>query len=136
MVKGGQISTIECDLQSFTSVRTACEKLQEVCKEDGVYALINNAGIMAMADEATEDGFDTQMQTNHLSHFLVDEKGLLSPGSTAWNAKTFCLLLAIIIMFGFLMPEDPCSKVRCVKRRAAISLRNAVKLFRCGNIAL
>ena len=73
---------------------------------------------------------------NHLSHFLVDEKGLLSPGSTAWNAKTFCLLLAIIIMFGFLMPEDPCSKVRCVKRRAAISLRNAVKLFRCGNIAL
>ena len=69
-----QISTIECDLQSFTSVRTACEKLREACKEDGVYALINNAGIMAMPDEATEDGFDTQMQTNHLSHFLLTKE--------------------------------------------------------------
>lgn len=65
------VRTIDCDLQSFASVRSAVEQLKTACETDGVYALINNAGIMAMPDEATEDGFDTQMQTNHLSHFLL-----------------------------------------------------------------
>ena len=67
----GQVSTVECNLQSFASVRAASQQLRELCAESGIYALINNAGIMAMPDEATEDGFDTQMQTNHLSHFLL-----------------------------------------------------------------
>jgi len=66
-----EVHTVDCDLQSFSSVRSACEKITELCSEGGIYALINNAGIMAMPDEATEDGFDTQMQTNHLSHFLL-----------------------------------------------------------------
>jgi len=33
--------------------------------------LANNAGVMALADQATGDGYDVQMQTNHLSHFLL-----------------------------------------------------------------
>ena len=65
-----EVVTVDCDLQSFASVQQAADKLQELCS-DGIYALINNAGIMAMPDAATEDGFDTQMQTNHLSHFLL-----------------------------------------------------------------
>jgi len=79
----GRVTTIECDLQRFSSVREASKALHEVCAEDGIYALINNAGIMAMADEATEDGFDTQMQTNHLSHFLLSREvyGLLQRGA-------------------------------------------------------
>ena len=64
------VVTVHCDLQSFDSVQKAADKLQDICAE-GIYALINNAGIMAMPDEATVDGFDTQMQTNHLSHFLL-----------------------------------------------------------------
>ena len=65
-----EISTILCDLQSFDSVRVAAEEIRSRCSE-GIYALLNNAGIMAMPDEATVDGFDSQMQTNHLSHFLL-----------------------------------------------------------------
>jgi NAD(P)-dependent dehydrogenase (short-subunit alcohol dehydrogenase family) len=65
------VATIDCDLQSFASVQTAAEAVKKSCQKEGVYALINNAGIMAMPDEATEDGFDIQMQTNHLSHFLL-----------------------------------------------------------------
>ena len=52
---GGQVSTVECDLQSFSSVRKACDQVREQCAESGIFALINNAGIMAMPDEATED---------------------------------------------------------------------------------
>jgi hypothetical protein len=39
--------------------------------EDGLDILCLNAGIMAMADEATADGYDVQMQTNMLSHFTL-----------------------------------------------------------------
>jgi len=71
---GVEVITIDCDLQSFSSVRSAVEKINTICAESGIYALINNAGIMAMPDAATEDGFDTQMQTNHLSHFLLTQQ--------------------------------------------------------------
>jgi NAD(P)-dependent dehydrogenase (short-subunit alcohol dehydrogenase family) len=68
-VPDGKFVAIECDLQSFDSVRSAIKKIKS--KYDKIYCLSNNAGIMATPDEATEDGFDTQMQTNHLSHFLL-----------------------------------------------------------------
>ena len=64
---------IECDLQNFRSVRQAAEKIYSLCKE-GLYALANNAGVMALRDQATVDGFDIQMQVNHLSHFLLTKK--------------------------------------------------------------
>ena len=64
------LHNIECDLQSFASVRKAVENIKEICTE-GIHVLCNNAGVMALPDEATEDGFDVQMQTNHLSHFLL-----------------------------------------------------------------
>ena len=65
-----EIHKVECDLQSFTSVRKAIETIQKLCPE-GIHVLCNNAGVMAMPDQPTEDGFDIQMQTNHLSHFLL-----------------------------------------------------------------
>ena len=71
--KDGRVRTIECDLQSFASVRLAVQTITDDCADGGLYGLLNNAGIMAMPDEATADGFDTQMQTNHLSHFLLTQ---------------------------------------------------------------
>jgi NAD(P)-dependent dehydrogenase (short-subunit alcohol dehydrogenase family) len=64
---------IECDLQSFESVRKAARKITDLCK-DGLDILCNNAGVMALKDQATVDGFDIQMQTNHLSHFLLTKE--------------------------------------------------------------
>lgn len=63
---------IACDLMDFDSVRAACAEIKD--KYDTIYCLSNNAGIMAFPDEATKDGFDKQMQTNHLSHFLITEE--------------------------------------------------------------
>ena len=64
---------IECDLQSFESVKKASQMIINKCK-DGLDALCNNAGVMALKDQATNDGFDIQMQTNHLSHFLLTKE--------------------------------------------------------------
>ena len=62
---------VPCDLQSFASVRSAAAQLQQICATDGIDVLCNNAGVMGMPDVATADGFDVQMQSNHLSHFLL-----------------------------------------------------------------
>lgn len=68
--RGADTAFVPCDLQSFASVRAAAAKLKEICI-DGVDVLCNNAGVMGMPDIATGDGFDIQMQSNHLSHFLL-----------------------------------------------------------------
>ncbi len=69
-VPGAEIHEVECDLTSFASVEAAARRVEELCPE-GVSVLANNAGVMALPDVATGDGFDVQMQTNHLSHFLL-----------------------------------------------------------------
>jgi len=65
-----EVHAVDCDLQSFASVEQAAARVAELCPE-GVDVLCNNAGVMALEDEATGDGYDVQMQTNHLSHFLL-----------------------------------------------------------------
>lgn len=64
------VVVVDCDLASFASVRSAISKLQEKFPS-GIDVLVNNAGVMALKDQATEDGFDIQMQVNHLSHCLL-----------------------------------------------------------------
>jgi len=63
--------SIPCNLCSFKSVQECALKLQGELGNAGLDVLCNNAGIMGFGDEATEDGCDIQMQTNHLSHFLL-----------------------------------------------------------------
>ncbi len=64
---------VECDLMSFASVKKAAQAVKKACPE-GIHVLCNNAGVMALKDEATADGFDVQMQVNHLSHFLLTKE--------------------------------------------------------------
>ena len=66
----GSFHPIDCDLQSFASVRECISKINDICPE-GIDVLCNNAGVMALEDMPTGDGYDVQMQTNHLSHFLL-----------------------------------------------------------------
>ena len=68
-VPGGKFEQVDCDLQHFDSVRTAIENIKG--KYEVLDVLINNAGVMALKDKATSDGYDVQMQTNVLSHFLL-----------------------------------------------------------------
>jgi len=68
-VPSGSFEAIACDLQDFASVRQATAAIQ--ANHDRVDVLCNNAGVMALRDQATVDGYDVQMQTNCLSHFLI-----------------------------------------------------------------
>jgi len=67
-----KVESIPCDLQDFQSVQKAADTIKS--KYDAVDVLCNNAGVMALEDRATKDGFDVQMQTNHLSHFLLTKE--------------------------------------------------------------
>lgn len=66
------IEKVTCDLQDLESVKAAGAKLNDLAKkENGLDILILNAGVMANKDVRTKDGYDIQMQTNQLSHFLL-----------------------------------------------------------------
>ncbi len=71
-VPNGKFEAIDCDLQSFASVKKAMEAVKS--KHELMDVLVNNAGVMALRDAATADGYDVQMQTNVLSHFLITKE--------------------------------------------------------------
>jgi len=62
---------VPCDLTSFASAREAAARLRAEFGGSGIDVLCCNAGVMGVPDQATVDGFDVQMQCNHLSHFLL-----------------------------------------------------------------
>lgn len=63
------VECVKLDLSSLASVRACAEKLLE--KEEKIDILVNNAGVMVCPHWKTEDGFDMQLGTNHLGHFLL-----------------------------------------------------------------
>ena len=63
------------DLQSLASVRDCASGLAD--ELDSLDVLMNNAGVMAVPKATTEDGFETQLGTNHLGHYALT--GLLLP---------------------------------------------------------
>ncbi len=54
------------DLTDLVSVRTFAQAW-----EGPIDVLINNAGVMAVPEGRTRDGFETQIGTNHLGHFAL-----------------------------------------------------------------
>ncbi len=69
MPGSGNTSSVSLDLSSLTSVRTASAEIH--ARYDKFDGLINNAGIMQPPQTTTVDGFELQLATNHLEHFLL-----------------------------------------------------------------
>ncbi len=63
------LEIVELDLGSLASVATAAKKI--AAKHDRIDILMCNAGVMALPQGTTEDGFDTQMGTNVLGHWAL-----------------------------------------------------------------
>lgn len=63
------LDLVELDLSSLASVRRCAELLTKDGRRFDV--MIANAGVMATPSGRTVDGFETQLGTNHLGHFLL-----------------------------------------------------------------
>lgn len=57
------------DLSSFASIKKFAKTFMD--EEEQLHILINNAGVMACPKMLTQDGFELQIGTNHLGHFLL-----------------------------------------------------------------
>lgn len=67
------VKLVQLDLSDLSSVRNAAKETAKLT--DKLDGLINNAGIMQTPQQKTADGFEMQLGTNHLGHFLLN--GLL-----------------------------------------------------------
>merc|ERR1711879_290938 len=65
----GEIICHRLDLADLASVRECAEQLGNSLEKIDI--LINNAGIMACPQMKTKDGFEMQLGTNHIGHFLL-----------------------------------------------------------------
>ena len=62
------LEIVELDLGSFESAKTAAAKISASYPK--IDMLINNAGLMAMPERRTADGYEMQFGVNHLGHWL------------------------------------------------------------------
>lgn len=63
------------DLASLDSVKEFAQAFQD--RFDELHILINNAGLLPLTKQMTQDGFEMQFGVNHLGHFLLTK--LLTP---------------------------------------------------------
>ena len=65
----GSYEALELDTSSLESVRQFANKV--LAKNVPIHVLLNNAGIMFGPRKDSKDGFEGQLATNHLGHFLL-----------------------------------------------------------------
>jgi len=63
------LEIVELDLSSLASVRSAAASIAKA--HPTVDILLNNAGLMAMPEGRTEDGFEMQLGVNHFGHWTL-----------------------------------------------------------------
>lgn len=63
------LEVVELDLGSLASVGAAAEEI--LARHQHLHVLMNNAGVMAMPEGVTEDGFERQLGVNHLGHWAL-----------------------------------------------------------------
>ncbi|XP_047469691.1 retinol dehydrogenase 13-like isoform X3 [Penaeus chinensis] len=66
---GSTVGVYHLDLASLESIRSTAAALRDT--EPQIHILINNAGVMMCPRWETKDGFEMQIGTNHLGHFLL-----------------------------------------------------------------
>jgi NAD(P)-dependent dehydrogenase (short-subunit alcohol dehydrogenase family) len=78
-VPGAALDLRTLDLASLESVRRFAKGF--LADHQRLDVLLDNAGVMCCPQGTTSDGFETQLGTNHIGHFLLT--GLLAPALVA-----------------------------------------------------
>lgn len=73
---GASLEIVDLDLASLDSVRAAAAQI--AASHPRIDILMNNAGLMAMPERRTADGFEMQFGVNHLGHWVLTSR-LLRP---------------------------------------------------------
>lgn len=96
------LEVMQLDLTSLASVRAFATDFP--ARHDRLDLLFNNAGVMAMPRRETEDGFELQIGTNHLSHFALT--GLLLPTLLSTPHSRIVTTTSIARAFGRIHFDD------------------------------
>ncbi len=78
-VPGADLELRTLDLANLASIRSFAKDF--LADHDHIDVLLNNAGVMVCPYGTTADGFEMQLGTNHIGHFLLT--GLLAPALVA-----------------------------------------------------
>ena len=68
-IPGASLELQPLDLASLASVRESAGRILRTHPD--IDMLVNNAGVMAIPERRTEDGFEMQLAVNHLGHFAL-----------------------------------------------------------------
>lgn len=90
------------DLGSLDSVRQFSRRIAD--KGMQLDLLINNAGLMAIPEKRTEDGFEMQFGVNHLGHFALS--ALLWPNLAGTPGSRLVQVSSLAHRFGRIRFED------------------------------
>jgi NAD(P)-dependent dehydrogenase (short-subunit alcohol dehydrogenase family) len=122
---GADLTVQPLDLTSLASIRAAAAELR--ARHPAIDLLINNAGVMFPPRQATGDGFELQLGTNHLGHFaltgLLLPQMLPVPGSRVVTVSSLAHCIRARINFGDLQSE------RSYRRAAAYSQSKLANLM-------
>jgi len=98
----GPVGVLALDLASLASIAACAETV--LASEKQLDLLINNAGLMAIDEARTADGFEMQLGVNHLGHFALT--ALLAPLVLATPGSRIATMSSIGHRLGALHIDD------------------------------
>jgi NAD(P)-dependent dehydrogenase (short-subunit alcohol dehydrogenase family) len=129
---GADVTVQPLDLASLESIRAAAGELR--ARHPRIDLLINNAGVMFPPKQATGDGFELQLGTNHLGHFaltgLLLEQMLPVPGSRVVTVSSLAHRIGARINFGDLQSGRSYRKVGAYSQSKLANLMFTYELAR------